>query len=80
MYKRWRQEQVTEEEYRSITKASRYGIRKAKAWLGLKLVRVVRQEQEELLQIYWYQSKIKENVTPLLNGTGDLVLKDMEKA
>ena len=30
MYKRWRQEQATEEEYRSITEARRNGIRKAK--------------------------------------------------
>jgi len=55
-------------------------IRTAKVLLELKLARDVKGSKRDFCKCMVSKSKNKENASPLLRGTRDLVTKDMEKA
>ena len=58
----------------------RDGVRKAKVHLELNLARGMKSNKKGFYRFMSSKIKTMENVGPLLNGTGDLVLKDMEKS
>ena len=77
---RWKWGWVTQDEHRDIAKVCRDGIWKAKAQLKLELVRDVKGNKKGFFRYVGSKREAKENVVPQVNGTGDLVTKDMEKA
>lgn len=80
VYKRWKQGQVTQDEYRAPVQSCGDGVRKPKVGLELNLERDVKGRNK---RFYKYINSIKmtrENMGLLLNGAGELVKNDMEKA
>ena len=78
-YKRWKKGQVTQEECRVAVWSCRDRLRTAKVDLELNLGRGLKSNKG----FYKYLSSKREtgaNVGPLLNGPGELVTNDMEKA
>ena len=70
---------VTQEEYRDTVPASMDGFRKAKA-LELNLVKDVKGNKKSFYKYIRSKRKTRENMGLLLNGTRNLVQKDMEEA
>ncbi|CAM5119753.1 unnamed protein product [Natator depressus] len=79
-YKKWKVGQVTREEYNIIAQACRSEIRKAKSHLELQLARDVKSNKKGFFKYVSSKKKVKESVGPLLNGVGNLVTEDVEKA
>jgi len=80
VYEMWKEGQATWEEYRNVGKACRDATRKAKAHLELSLARDVRNNKKNLFTYTSSKWKTRDNVGPLLNEVGDLVMEDTEKA
>ncbi|GAB0204977.1 mitochondrial enolase superfamily member 1 [Grus japonensis] len=79
-YRGWKQGQVVWEEYRETVQAARDQVRKAKALIELNLARDVKGNKKSFYRYVSDKRKMRENVGPLWNETGDLVTWDMEKA
>ncbi|KFV00270.1 hypothetical protein N340_10900, partial [Tauraco erythrolophus] len=79
-YKRWKQGQVTWEEYRAIVRATRDQVRKAKALIELNLVRDIKGNKKSFYRYVSDKKRSRENVGPLRKEMGDLATWDMEKA
>jgi len=75
----WKEGQATWEEYRNVVKACRDATRRAKALLELKLARDVR-NNKGFFNYISSKRKARDNVGPLLNEVGVLVMEDAEKA
>lgn len=54
--------------------------RKAKAHLELNLVRDVKDNKKGLFKYISRKKKTGENIIPLLNGAGALIINNMEKS
>lgn len=78
VYKKWKKRQVTQVKYRVAVWSCRGKFRKAKANLELNLARVVKSNKNGLYKCINSKRKTEENIGPLLNGTGDLVTKEVE--
>jgi len=76
----WKDGQATWEEYRNFVKACRDATRKAKVHLELNLARDVKDNKKGLFNYISSKRKAMENVRPLLNEVGALVMEDAEKA
>ena len=70
---------MTREEYKNIARVCRNEIRKAKAQLELQLVRDVK-GNKGLYKYISSKRRIRKSVGPLLNGGGNLVTENAEKA
>ncbi|GAB0209349.1 hypothetical protein GRJ2_003400600 [Grus japonensis] len=79
-YRGWKQGQVAWEEYRETLQAARDQVRKAKALRELNLARDVKDNKKSFYRYVSEKRRMRENVGPLQNETGDLVTQDMEKA
>ncbi|KGL73735.1 hypothetical protein N309_09201, partial [Tinamus guttatus] len=79
-YVMWKKDQATWEEYRNIVRKCRDATRKAKARLESELARDVRDNKKGFYKYSSSKRKTRENVGLLLNGVGDLVAEDTEKA
>ncbi|GAB0182068.1 mitochondrial enolase superfamily member 1 [Grus japonensis] len=79
-YRGWKQGQVAWEEYRETVQAAREQVRKAKALIELNLARDVKDNKKSFYRYVSDKRRMRENVGPLRNETGDLVTQDMEKA
>ncbi|GAB0209094.1 mitochondrial enolase superfamily member 1 [Grus japonensis] len=79
-YRGWKQGQVAWEEYRETVGAARDQVRKAKAMIELNLARDVKDNKKSFYRYVSDKRRMRENVGPLRNETGDLVTQDMEKA
>ncbi|PKU48851.1 dynein heavy chain axonemal-like [Limosa lapponica baueri] len=73
VYKRWKQGQVTQQEYRAIVQSCRGRIRKAKAKVELNLSRSMKGNKKGFYKYISSKKMTRENVGPLLNGAGELV-------
>lgn len=73
VYKRCKQEQVTQEGYRSPDRSCIGGLRKAKAGLELHLKRSVHSNNKRFCEHINIKRKTRENMGPLLNGAVKLV-------
>ncbi|GAB0180229.1 mitochondrial enolase superfamily member 1 [Grus japonensis] len=80
VYRGWKQGQVAWEEYREIVRAARDKVRKAKALIELNLARDVKDNKKSFYRYVSDKKRMRENVDPLWNVMGDLVILDMEKA
>ncbi|GAB0203579.1 mitochondrial enolase superfamily member 1 [Grus japonensis] len=76
----WKQGQVAWEEYRETIRAARDQVRKAKALIEISLAREVKDNQKSFYRYVSDKRRMRENMGPLQNETGDLVTQDMEKA
>ena len=76
-YKKWKKSNVIQEEYKDTVRAC--SVRKAKALLEYNLVRDMKGNKKTLCRHISSKRKGRENVGVLLNGTEELVTKDMEK-
>ncbi|GAB0182534.1 mitochondrial enolase superfamily member 1 [Grus japonensis] len=79
-YRGWKQGQVAWEEYRETVQAAREQVRKAKALIEISLAGDVKDKKKSFYRYVSDKRRIRENVGPLQNETGDLVTQDMEKA
>ncbi|GAB0204697.1 mitochondrial enolase superfamily member 1 [Grus japonensis] len=79
-YRGWKQEQVAWEEYRETVPAAREQVRKAKALIEISLARDIKDNKKSFYRYVSDKRRMRENVGPLQNETGDLVTQDMEKA
>ncbi|GAB0202999.1 hypothetical protein GRJ2_002765500 [Grus japonensis] len=79
-YRGWKQGQVAWEEYRETVQATRDQVRKAKALIELNLARDVKDNKKSFYRYVSEKRRMRENVGPLRNETGDLVTQDKEKA
>ncbi|GAB0179431.1 hypothetical protein GRJ2_000408400 [Grus japonensis] len=79
-YRGWKKGQVAWEEYRETVRAAREQVRKAKALIESSLARDVKDNKKSFYRYVSDKRKMRENVGPLRNETGDLVTQDMEKA
>ncbi|GAB0183929.1 mitochondrial enolase superfamily member 1 [Grus japonensis] len=79
-YRGWKQGQVAWEEYRETVRAARDQVRKAKALTEISLARDVKDNKKSFYRYVSDKRRMRENVGPLWNKTGDLVTQDMEKA
>jgi len=80
VYHFWKQEQVTQEEYRDLIRLSREKIRKAKAHLELSLATVVRDNKKCFYKYINNKKRAKENLHPLLDAGENIASKHKEKA
>ena len=76
----WKEGQATWEEYRNTVKACREARRKAKVHLELNLPRDVKDNKKRSFNYISSKRKTRDNVGPLLNEVGVLVMEDAEKA
>jgi len=76
----WKEGQATWEEYRNVVRACREVTRKAKVHLELNLARDVKGNKKGFFMYISSKQKTRENVGPLLNEVGALVMEDAEKA
>jgi len=76
----WKEGQVTWEKYRNVVRACRDATRKAKAHLELNLARDVKNNKKGFFNYISSKQKTRDNVGPLLNEAGVLVMEDAEKA
>ncbi|GAB0184015.1 hypothetical protein GRJ2_000866800 [Grus japonensis] len=79
-YRGWKQGQVAWEEYRETVRTARDQVRKAKAQIELNLARDVKDKKKSFYRYASDKRRMRENVGPLRNETGNLVTQDMEKA
>ncbi|GAB0200720.1 hypothetical protein GRJ2_002537500 [Grus japonensis] len=77
---RWKQGQVTWEEYRETVRAARDQVRKAKALIELNLARDIKGNKKSFYTYISDKRKMSKNGGPLKNDTEDLVTQDTEKA
>ena len=78
VYEMWKKGLSSWEEYRSVVRACREVTRKIKAHLELKLAK----ETKDNMKVFKYvnsKRKTRDNVGPLLNEGGVLVMGDAEK-
>jgi len=76
----WKEGQATWEEYRNVTRACRDATRKARAHLELYLARDVKNNKKGFFNYISSKWKTRDNVGPLLNEAGVLVIEDAEQA
>lgn len=74
----WKKGQAALEEYR-IIRVCKDAKRKAKVYLKQNLARVVKDIKKDFLKSTISKRKSRENVAPLVNGVGALVVEDVEK-
>ncbi|GAB0186313.1 mitochondrial enolase superfamily member 1 [Grus japonensis] len=79
-FRGWKQGQVAWEECRETVRAAREQVRKAKALTEISLARDVKDNRKSFYRYVSDKRRMRENVGPLWNETGDLVTQDMEKA
>ncbi|GAB0188754.1 mitochondrial enolase superfamily member 1 [Grus japonensis] len=79
-YRGWKQGQVAWKEYRETVRAAREQVRKAKALIEISLDRDVKDNKKSFYRYVSDKRRTRENVGPLQNETGELVIQDMEKA
>ncbi|GAB0209794.1 mitochondrial enolase superfamily member 1 [Grus japonensis] len=79
-FRGWKQGQVAWEEYRETLRAMRDQDRKAKALIESHLTWDIKGNKKRFHRYVSDKRRMRENVGPLQNETGDLVTQDMEKA
>ncbi|KAK4808512.1 hypothetical protein QYF61_005829 [Mycteria americana] len=80
VYNLWKKGQATQEDYKGVARLCREKIRRAKAELELNLAAAVKDNKKHFLKYISSKRRGKENVQPLVDGGGNTVTKDEEKA
>ncbi|KAK4823319.1 hypothetical protein QYF61_000921 [Mycteria americana] len=77
VYDLWKKGRATQEDYKGV---ARLKIRRAKAELELNLAAAVKDNKKHFFKYISSKRRAKENLHPLLDGGGNTVTKDEEKA
>ncbi|KAK4819089.1 hypothetical protein QYF61_025348 [Mycteria americana] len=80
VYDLWKKGWATQEDYKGVARLCREKIRKAKAELGLNLAAAVKDNKKHFFKYISSKRRTKENLQPLVDGGGNTVTKDEEKA
>ncbi|KAK4831679.1 hypothetical protein QYF61_018676 [Mycteria americana] len=75
VYDLWKKGRATQEDYKGVARLCREKIRRAKAELELNLAAAVKDNKK-----HFFKYIAKENLQPLVDGGGNTVTKDEEKA
>ncbi|KAK4830875.1 LOW QUALITY PROTEIN: hypothetical protein QYF61_013804 [Mycteria americana] len=80
VYDLWKKGQATQEDYKGVARLCRERIRRAKAELELNLAAAVKDNKKYFFKYISSKRRAKENLQPLVDGGGNTVTKDEEKA
>ncbi|KAK4810780.1 hypothetical protein QYF61_008752 [Mycteria americana] len=80
VYDLWKKGRATQEDYKGVARLCREKIRRAKAELELNLAAAVKDNKKHFFKYISSQRRAKENLHPLLDGGGNTVTRDEEKA
>ncbi|KAK4832451.1 hypothetical protein QYF61_023175 [Mycteria americana] len=80
VYDLWKKGQATQEDYKGVARLCREKIRRAKAELELNLAAAVKDNKNHFFKYISSKRRAKENLQPLVDGGGNTVTKDEEKA
>ncbi|KAK4814369.1 hypothetical protein QYF61_017782 [Mycteria americana] len=80
VYDLWKKGQATQEDYKGVARLCREKIRRAKAELELNLATAVKGNKKHFFKYISGKRRAKENLQPLVDGGGNTVTKDEEKA
>ncbi|KAK4817407.1 LOW QUALITY PROTEIN: hypothetical protein QYF61_013474 [Mycteria americana] len=80
VYDLWKKGQATQEDYKGVARLCREKIRRAKAELELNLAATVKDNKKHFFKYISSKRRAKENLQPLVDGGGNTVTKDEEKA
>ncbi|KAK4811064.1 hypothetical protein QYF61_016350 [Mycteria americana] len=80
VYDLWKKGQATQEDYKGVVKLCREKIRRAKTELELNLAAAVKDNKKYFFKHISSKRRAKENLQPLVDGGGNTVTKDEEKA
>ncbi|KAK4823954.1 LOW QUALITY PROTEIN: hypothetical protein QYF61_008340 [Mycteria americana] len=80
VYDHWKKGQATQEDYKGVARLCREKIRRAKAELELNLAAAVKDNKKHFFKYISSKRRAKENLQPLVDGGGNTVTKDEEKA
>ncbi|KAK4817156.1 hypothetical protein QYF61_002890 [Mycteria americana] len=76
----WKKGWATQEDYKGVARLCREKIRRAKTELELNLVAAVKDNKKHFFKYISSKRRAKENLQPLVDGGGNTVTKDEEKA
>jgi len=79
VYREWKQEQVTLEDYKEVFWASKDQVKKAKTQIELYLARDMKANKTKFYRYVSDKKKVRKDVGPLWKETRDLVTRDTEK-
>ncbi|KAK4807180.1 hypothetical protein QYF61_024300 [Mycteria americana] len=80
VYDLWKKGQASQEDYKGVARLCREKIRRAKAELELNLAAAVKDNKKYFFKYISSKRTAKENLQPLVDGGGNTVTKDEEKA
>ncbi|KAK4827614.1 LOW QUALITY PROTEIN: hypothetical protein QYF61_019539 [Mycteria americana] len=80
VYDLWKKGRATQEDYKGVARLCREKIRRAKAELELNLAAAVKDNKKHFFKYISSKRRGKENLQPLVDGGGNTVTKDEEKA
>ncbi|KAK4827354.1 hypothetical protein QYF61_017279 [Mycteria americana] len=80
VYDLWKKGRATQEDYKGVARLCREKIRRAKAELELNLAAAVKDNKKYFFKYISSKRRAKENLQPLVDGGGNTVTKDKEKA
>ncbi|KAK4813827.1 hypothetical protein QYF61_001831 [Mycteria americana] len=80
VYNLWKKGQATQEDYKGVARLCREKSRRAKAELELSLAAAVKDNKKHFFKYISSKRRAKENLQPLVDGGGNTVTKDEEKA
>ncbi|KAK4816845.1 hypothetical protein QYF61_023967 [Mycteria americana] len=80
VYDLWKKGQATQEDYKGVVRLCREKTRKAKAELELNLATAIKDNKKHFFKYISSKRRAKENLQPLVDGGGNTVTKDEEKA
>ncbi|KAK4816199.1 hypothetical protein QYF61_012664 [Mycteria americana] len=80
VYDLWKKGQASQEDYKGVARLCREKIRRAKAELELNLATAIKDNKQYFCKYISNKMRAKENLQPLVDGGGNTVTKDEEKA
>ncbi|KAK4810917.1 hypothetical protein QYF61_013325 [Mycteria americana] len=80
VYDFWKKGRATQEDYKGVARLCREKIRRAKAELELSLAAAVKDNKKHFFKYISSKRRAKENLQPLVDGGGNTVTEDEEKA
>ncbi|KAK4808459.1 hypothetical protein QYF61_005776 [Mycteria americana] len=80
VYDLWKKGHASQEDYKGVARLCREKIRRAKAKLELNVATAIKDNKKYFFKCISSKTRAKENVQPLVDGGGNTVTKDEEKA
>ncbi|KAK4828700.1 LOW QUALITY PROTEIN: hypothetical protein QYF61_000538 [Mycteria americana] len=80
VYSLWNKGRATQEDYKGVVRLCREKIRRAKTQLEVNLATAIKDNKKYFFKYISSKRRAKENLQPLVDGGGNTVTKDEEKA